>query len=81
MTRSIVYKQLKMTRIGKDKEEKIKNLIVYILRTNARPLSTNEIAETLARSWDYTRKLLQRMEKQGMVRLTRRGRYKYWSLH
>jgi len=69
-----------MTKIGRNKEGKIKNLIIYILRSQARPLSTNEIAELLGRSWSYTNKLLNRMKGEGLVRLRRRRRYKYWSL-
>lgn len=69
-----------MTKINKDKKEKIGNLIIYILRTQARPLSTNELAEILGRSWDFTNKLLKRMEREGLIRLRRRRKYRYWSL-
>ena len=51
-----------------------------ILRQRGKPISTNELAQTLGRSWDFTNKLLNVMRRDGIVKRFNYGVGKYWAL-
>ena len=69
-----------MTAISKTSQNNQMNLIVYIIRSKARLISTNEMSETLGRSWEYTKNLLHLMWKKRMIRKIEKGKYDYWGL-
>ena len=69
-----------MTKISEKTRTKLMNLVIYIIRSKSRPISTNEMAETLGRSWEYTIKLLRLMWKKKMIRKIKKGKYVYWEI-
>ena len=69
-----------MVRISKDKVNKLEELIIYILRQRGKPISTKETAETLARSWAYTNKILNEMRRKGIIRRIDYGATHFWAL-
>lgn len=69
-----------MVKIKKKTLMKLKELVVMILRQRGKSMSTNEMAETLGRSWDFTNKLLNSMKKDGIVKRLDYGRGHFWIL-
>ena len=69
-----------MVRISKKSKRKMMELIIMILRQRGKPISTNELAQTLGRSWDFTNKLLNVMKREGIVKRFIYGVGKYWTL-
>lgn len=60
-----------MSKISKEKIEKIKQDILYLLyESGIRPRFTKEIADELARDDEFILKLLRDLEKDGLIRQT-----------
>lgn len=69
-----------MTKIGRHKERSIMRYIIFILRSQNTPISTNGLADSLGRSWAYTLRLLNLMAKRKLIRKIKNGRNTYWTL-
>lgn len=55
-------------RISKVKQDKIKeSMLSFLFHSSPRAFFTSEIAEELARDEEFTKKLLEEMQKQGLV--------------
>ena len=67
-------------RISQEKQDKIKEMILSILYDNSpRTLFTAEISRMIARDEEFTKKLLEELQKKGLVvaiKKSSRGEYK-----
>lgn len=68
----------KMVYISDKRKRKIQGMVILILRRTSRPMSTNEVAETMGRSWQYTNDLLNILSKEKKIKSYKRGRTKFW---
>ncbi len=69
-----------MVQINRKTRRKLMELVIMILRQRGKPISTNELAQTLGRSWAFTNRLLNAMKTEGIVKRFNYGIGKYWAL-
>lgn len=62
-----------MTKISKKREEKIKEEVLSLLYENIKGMSTYKIGEEILRDDEFVLRLLEEMEKKGVVKQVRKN--------
>lgn len=70
----------KMVRIGEDRKMRLRELVISLLGQRGKPMSTNELANVLGRSWAFTNKLMLSMGRKGLVKKIVYGSGHFWQL-
>jgi len=69
-----------MVKITQTTHRRLMELVLLILRQKGKPMSTNELAKTMGRSWEFTNSLLLAMKNEGLIHSTVYGQGKFWML-